>query len=85
MARPERIPAGVRRYIDTHARHGFLYQDADGGWLLEHCTDGDWGTCRLNVEPTASAHAVNMAAMRDLKRRPHLGPLPERLRGTAHR
>lgn len=77
-------PTDVRRYIDTHARHGFVYR-LGAHWILEHCTDGEWYACPLKVSGDADERAVNMAAMRDLKRVPHRGPLPELLRGSDHR
>ncbi len=76
-------PAEVRRYIDTAALHGWLYLLA-GQWILEHCTAGEWHACPLGLGPEATERQVNARAMRDLKRKPHAGRLPELLKGSHH-
>ncbi len=86
--------ADVTRYIDTRARHGFLYlstiPDRRPHWVIEHCVDGEWGACplmqrgNLTLDESADMRDVNAAAMRHLKRRSHPHVYPERLKRTHH-
>lgn len=64
------------------AFHGFVYQAADGSYVIEHCQAGTWGTCPLGPAG-ATDQDLMLAAIRHGNRRPHQAA-GARLAGVAH-